>query len=89
VPWFWSDQFENKLLIVGLSTGYDERIVRAEPSSRGISVCYLKDERLIALDAVNHMKDYMAARKLMADRVRLRPEYLSDPTVPLMDARVS
>ncbi len=71
VPWFWSDQFDNKLLIAGLSDGHDELIVRGDPTQRVFSVCYLKEHALIAIEAVNQPKDYMAARKLIADRTPL------------------
>ncbi|GAC1300623.1 MAG: FAD-dependent oxidoreductase [Steroidobacteraceae bacterium] len=86
VPWFWSDQFDNKLLIVGLSQDYDTQVLRGDPASRSFSVCYLKGGELIALEAVNHSKDYMAARKLIAERARLNPEKLTDPQVALKDS---
>jgi 3-phenylpropionate/trans-cinnamate dioxygenase ferredoxin reductase subunit len=86
VPWFWSDQFENKLLIIGLSQGHDRAILRGDPSARSFSVCYLKEGELLALEAVNHSKDYMAARKVISERMRLDPEKLSDPSIALKDA---
>ena len=46
VPWFWSDQFDNKLLIVGLSQDYDQQVLRGDPASRSFSVCYLKGRRI-------------------------------------------
>lgn len=86
VPWFWSDQFDNKLLIVGLSQGSDRQILRGDPASRAFSVCYLKGGELIALEAVNHSKDYMAARKMIAERARPDPAKLADPGVALKEA---
>jgi 3-phenylpropionate/trans-cinnamate dioxygenase ferredoxin reductase subunit len=86
VPWFWSDQFDNKLLIVGLSPGFDQQVLRGDPATRGFSVCYLKGGELIALEAVNHSKDYMAARKMIAERARPAPDKLADPQVALKDA---
>jgi 3-phenylpropionate/trans-cinnamate dioxygenase ferredoxin reductase subunit len=86
VPWFWSDQFDNKLLIVGLSQGFDQQVLRGDPATRGFSVCYLKGGELIALEAVNHSKDYMSARKLIAERARPDPYRLADPQVALKDA---
>ena len=44
VPWFWSDQFDNKLLIVGLSQGHDQQVTRGDPATRSFTVCYLKGE---------------------------------------------
>ena len=86
VPWFWSDQFDNKLLIVGLSQDYDRQVLRGDPASRSFSVCYLKGRELLAVEAVNHSKDYMAARKLIADRTPLNPDKLADGTLALKDA---
>lgn len=86
VPWFWSDQYDNKLLIVGLSQGHDQQVTRGDPATRGFSVCYLKGGELVALEAVNHGKDYMAARKLIADRARPDIDKLADPQVPLKEA---
>jgi 3-phenylpropionate/trans-cinnamate dioxygenase ferredoxin reductase subunit len=86
VPWFWSDQFDNKLLIVGLSQGQTQEIVRGDPTSRNFTVCHLKDGELLAVEAINHAKDYMAARKMIAERARVRPELIADPALPLQQA---
>jgi 3-phenylpropionate/trans-cinnamate dioxygenase ferredoxin reductase subunit len=86
VPWFWSDQFDNKLLIVGLSQGHDQQLTRGDPASRSFSVCYLKGGELLAVEAVNHSKDYMAARKLIGDRIRPNLDKLADPQSALKDA---
>jgi 3-phenylpropionate/trans-cinnamate dioxygenase ferredoxin reductase subunit len=86
VPWFWSDQFDNKLLIVGLSQDYDRQVLRGDPASRSFSVCYLKGRELLAVEAINHSKDYMAARKLIAERALLNPEKLADSGVALKEA---
>jgi 3-phenylpropionate/trans-cinnamate dioxygenase ferredoxin reductase subunit len=86
VPWFWSDQFDNKLLIVGLSQGHDQQITRGDPATRSFTVCYLKGGELLAVEAINHSKDYMAARKLIADRVRPNLDKLADPQVALKEA---
>ena len=86
VPWFWSDQFDLKLLIVGLSHGYDQCVLRGEPTTNGFCVCYLRSGELLAVDAVNNPKDYMAARKLIAERVILDPARVADPSIALRDA---
>jgi len=85
VPWFWSDQYELKLQIVGLSQHYDSVVLRGDPDSRAFSCCYLRDGELIALDAVNHARDFMAARKLIAERARPDMIRLADPAVALRD----
>jgi 3-phenylpropionate/trans-cinnamate dioxygenase ferredoxin reductase subunit len=86
VPWFWSDQFDNKLLIVGLSQGHDQQVTRGDPATRSFTVCYLKGGELLAVEAINHSKDYMAARKLIADRVRPDLDKLADPLVALKES---
>ncbi len=84
-PWFWSDQYELKLQIVGLSQHYDNVVLRGDPASRSFSCCYMRAGELIALDAVNHAKDFMAARKLIAERARPDPSKLRDDTLGLRD----
>ncbi len=86
VPWFWSDQFDLKLIIVGLGEGYEAIVTRGEPTSRSFSACYLRGGELIAIDTVNHPKDQMAARKLIAARARPDPAKLADPNVALRDS---
>ena len=83
VPWFWSDQFDNKLLIVGLSQGHDLQVIRGDPGTRSFSVCYLKRGELVAVEAVNHSRDYMAARRLIVERARPILASLQDPGTPL------
>lgn len=85
VPWFWSDQFDLKLVIVGLSAGHDAVIKRGSVASRSFSVCYLRNGELIAIDTINRPKDQMAARKLVGARVRLSPDKLADPDCALQD----
>jgi 3-phenylpropionate/trans-cinnamate dioxygenase ferredoxin reductase subunit len=86
VPWFWSDQFDDKLLIVGLSQDYDRQVLRGDPASRSFSVCYLKGRELLAVEAVNHSKDYMAARKLIAERALMHVDRLADGRIALKEA---
>jgi 3-phenylpropionate/trans-cinnamate dioxygenase ferredoxin reductase component len=86
VPWFWSDQYAHKLLIVGLSAGHDEIIVRGDPAGGGFSVLYLRGGELIALEAVDDSKDYMAARKLIVARARIDPRKGRDRGLDLKDA---
>jgi 3-phenylpropionate/trans-cinnamate dioxygenase ferredoxin reductase subunit len=85
VPWFWSDQFDLKLVIVGLATGYDDIVVRGDPASRAFSVCYLKGGELIAVETVNHTKDQMGARKMIPARARPDRLKLADPAIALKD----
>lgn len=86
VPRFWSDQYDIKLLIAGLSQGYDRIVVRGDPAERSFSVCYLRDGELIALEAINRPKDYLAAPKLIAEGACPDPDKLMDPLLPLATA---
>jgi 3-phenylpropionate/trans-cinnamate dioxygenase ferredoxin reductase subunit len=61
-------------------------IVRGDPATRSFSCCYLKGTELLALDAINAPKDYMAAKKLIQEHARLDPARLADPAVALKDA---
>lgn len=85
VPWFWSDQFDLRMVIVGLATGADDIVPRGDPASRAFSVCFLRNGELVAVETVNHTKDQMAARKLIPARHRPDRARLADPAVALKD----
>ena len=78
VPWFWSDQYDLKLQIAGLSQGYDRAIVRGNPDSRSFSCLYLRDGQLIAVDAVNSPKDFMQSKALIAGHAVIDPGLLEN-----------
>jgi 3-phenylpropionate/trans-cinnamate dioxygenase ferredoxin reductase subunit len=86
VPWFWSDQFDLKLIIVGVSHGYDTVVMRGAPATRSFSACYLRGGELVAIDSINAPKDQMAARKLIAAHARPDLAKLADPAVALKDS---
>jgi 3-phenylpropionate/trans-cinnamate dioxygenase ferredoxin reductase subunit len=83
VPWFWTDQFDVRLQMVGLSTGYDRVVTRGSLEDRRFSVFYFRDDRLVAIDSVNRPADHMAGRKLLAHRVPLTPDQAADESVDL------
>ncbi|MCY1285450.1 Ferredoxin--NAD(P)(+) reductase fdr [compost metagenome] len=83
LPWFWSDQYDLKLQTVGLSTGHDQVVVRGEPQSRSFSVVYLKEGRVIAIDSVNLVRDFVQGKALVKDGVRPDLQALADAQVPL------
>ena len=78
VPWFWSDQFDLKLQIAGLSQGYDEVVIRGNPADRAFACLYLKDSVLIATDAVNSPRDFMQSKALIANRTVVSKEDLAN-----------
>jgi 3-phenylpropionate/trans-cinnamate dioxygenase ferredoxin reductase subunit len=65
VPWFWSDQGDDKLQIVGIARGTDLRIVRGNESEGRFSVFFLRDDALVCVESVNRVADHMAARALL------------------------
>jgi len=83
VPWFWSDQYDVKLQIVGLSQGHDETVVRGDPATGHFAIYYLLQGELIAVDAVNSPKDFMSGRRWIAERRHPDPMKLADPGVDL------
>jgi 3-phenylpropionate/trans-cinnamate dioxygenase ferredoxin reductase subunit len=85
LPWFWSNQYDLRLQTVGLSTGHDQAIVRGDPASRSFSVVYLREGHVIALDCVNHTKDYVQGRAHILSGNRLDLAQLADPDVPLKE----
>ena len=85
VPWFWSDQYDLKLIIVGVALSYDTVVMRGDPATRSFSACYLRAGELVALDSINAPRDQMAARKLIAAHARPNPDKLADPTSALKD----
>jgi 3-phenylpropionate/trans-cinnamate dioxygenase ferredoxin reductase component len=85
VPWFWSNQYDLRLQTVGLSVDYDATVVRGDPVSRSFSVIYLKQGRVIALDCVNMVKDYVQGKALVVDGMSFTPEQLADTSVTLKE----
>ena len=84
-PWFWSNQYDIKLQTVGLSIGYDDAVVRGDPATRSFTVVYLRAGRVIALDCVNAVKDYVQGRKLVLEGRTVDPGILTDAHVALKD----
>ena len=85
VPWFWSDQFDLKLQMVGISDGYDTIVQRGSMDADDFAMFYLKDGVLIAVDAVNRPREFMACRKLVPERPRIDPEKLADESIPMQE----
>jgi 3-phenylpropionate/trans-cinnamate dioxygenase ferredoxin reductase subunit len=83
VPWFWSDQYDLKLQIAGLSTGYDEVVLRGDPATRSFAAFYLRAGKLLAVDAVNSPREFLAGKKLVASGARIAPDVLRDPLADL------
>jgi 3-phenylpropionate/trans-cinnamate dioxygenase ferredoxin reductase subunit len=85
VPWFWSDQYDLKLQIAGISQGYDQTVLRGDPASRAFSCLYLRDGQLIAIDSINSPRDFMQSKALIGDHAAISPDTLADVNVALKD----
>lgn len=83
VPWFWSDQFDLKLQIAGLTRPGDVQVVRGDPSARKFAVFHLRDGAVAAVEAVNMAPEYLVGRKLIAEGTQVSPERLGDMSVPI------
>ena len=88
VPWFWSDQYDVKLQMVGLSPGHDEAGGRGNPDQgRSFAVFYLRQGMLLAVDAVNRAPEFMVSKQLIAEHARLDPARLRDERVAVKDLK--
>ncbi len=85
VPWFWSDQYDLKLQIAGLSEGYDEVVIRGDPATCSFSCVYLENGRIIAVDAINAPRDFVQSKQLIRHRVAISAERLAEAGVQLKD----
>jgi 3-phenylpropionate/trans-cinnamate dioxygenase ferredoxin reductase subunit len=83
VPWFWSDQAELKLQMAGLSQGYDQQVIRGNPADDKFSVLYYKSGRIVAVDAVNDVSDYMAVRRALTAGQTIPADLAADSSVAL------
>tara|TARA_R110002126_G_scaffold34643_1_gene107042 strand:+ start:4412 stop:5653 length:1242 start_codon:yes stop_codon:yes gene_type:complete len=84
IPWFWSDQYDVKLQMVGLSNGYNEVLVRKEEGeSVSFSVWYFKDDELLAVDAINNGKAYVLGTRFIKGNQKIDKTKLVDVSIPM------
>ncbi|MEC3859811.1 FAD-dependent oxidoreductase [Mesobacterium sp. TK19101] len=81
-PWFWSDQYDVKLQIAGLSTGFDSVVTRRDGAA-SVSFWYYRGDRLIALDAMNDPRAYMVGKRLIEAGKSPDPAAVADPETDL------
>ena len=80
-PWFWSDQYDCKLQIAGLNTGYDAVHVKQTGDAR--SHWYYRDGVLVAVDAMNDARNYMIGKRLIEAGKSPAPEVITDPATDM------
>ena len=85
VPWFWSDQYNIKLQIAGISQHHDHRVIRGSPEEEKFAVFYQKDKRLIAVDAINSPKEFVTGKKLIQMQAEIPPELIQNVDVDLKE----
>lgn len=76
-PWFWSDQYDVKLQIAGLNTGYDRVVTRNGGAAR--SFWYYAGDTLLAVDAANDPRAYMIGKRLIEAGKSADPSVVADP----------
>ena len=86
MPWFWSDQGDDKLQIAGLTTGYDSVVLRGDPAQKAFSAFCYKAGKLLGIESVNRAGDHMFGRRLLGMDRSLEPEKAADQGFDLKKA---
>lgn len=87
LPWFWSDQYGVKLQIAGLSQGFDRVVVRGSTlEGRCFAAFYFKGDRLLAVDAINRPKEFMATKRALTQGMNANPDKVGDESIDIMTA---
>jgi 3-phenylpropionate/trans-cinnamate dioxygenase ferredoxin reductase subunit len=88
LPWFWSDQGDDKLQIAGLTTGYDQVVVRGDQAARSFSAFCYKAGQLVGVESVNRASDHVFGRKILGLNRSITPGQAADPGFDLKAALV-
>jgi 3-phenylpropionate/trans-cinnamate dioxygenase ferredoxin reductase subunit len=83
LPWFWSDQYDSKLQIVGLNQGHNRTVLRPGANETSQSIWYYSDDQLLAIDAMNEPKSYAFGRKMIEAGKNPSPQEVADPATDL------
>ena len=86
LPWFWSDQADDKLQIAGLTTGYDRVVVRGDRAQRSFSAFCYKAGQLVGIESVNRAADHVFGRKILGMNRSIEPEQAADLSFDLKAA---
>ena len=85
IPWFWSDQYDLKIQIAGLSQDSDLLVTRGNKDDCKFSVCHFKNSRLMAVECVNDQKTFMLGKKLIEAESKITPEAIENVQTNLRD----
>jgi len=83
LPWFWSDQYDVRLQMAGLSDERDQRVLRGDPDGERFAAFYLRDGVLVAAHVVNDPRTFLACRRRVARLEPADPRRLADPAIPI------
>jgi 3-phenylpropionate/trans-cinnamate dioxygenase ferredoxin reductase subunit len=86
LPWFWSDQGDDKLQIAGLTTGYDRVVLRGDRGQRSFSAFCYKSGRLVGVESINRASDHVFGRKILGMNRSIDPEQAADTSFDLKAA---
>jgi 3-phenylpropionate/trans-cinnamate dioxygenase ferredoxin reductase subunit len=86
LPWFWSDQGEDKLQIAGLTTGYDRVVVRGDRGQRSFSAFCYKSGQLVGIESINRASDHVFGRRVLGLNRSIEPEQAADMSFDLKAA---
>ncbi len=87
LPWFWSDQYDLKLQIAGLSQGFDRVVLRGDTEAgRSFAAFYFEGDRLLAVDAINRPKEFMMTRRALGSGQNADPAKLADESIEIQQA---
>lgn len=89
VPWFWSDQYDLKLQIAGLSIGHDQIVLRGSTTAKSFAVFYLRGGQLLACHAVNRQQEFIRSKRLVATRCIVDADRLADESLLISEAVTS
>ncbi len=89
IPWFWSNQYDIKLQIVGLNHGYDQLVIRGDiQGGNSFAAFYFKEKKLIAVDCINCPLEFMISKKIITDNIQINPLYFADDSIDLKQLTV-
>jgi 3-phenylpropionate/trans-cinnamate dioxygenase ferredoxin reductase subunit len=86
MPWFWSDQGDDKLQIAGLTTGYDRVVERGDRQARSFSAFCYRAGQLVGIESVNRAADHVFGRKILGLNRSIEPEQAADLSFDLKAA---
>ena len=84
IPWFWSDQYDMKIQMIGLQNSEDDVVVRGDlnsPNKNGLSLFYMKESRIVATDCINRPKEFASAKQLIQSRMKLDASKIRDESI--------